>query len=142
MKKTILYILTGIVFFGAGFSLFAQQDIKVIVQKDMALTEIDRNTFQRIYLGKNKFWKDGSAIVAVHLRGGPAHEVFLKDFINRTDSKFRSYWNWIVFTGRGVPLRSFENEAELIQYVAETPGAIGYVSSETNTDNVKVISVN
>jgi len=141
MKKSILLILAGAAFLFTGIPLFAQQDVKVIVHKDVAITEIDQNAFQRIYLGKNKFWEDGSPIVAVLLRGGPAHEAFLKELVKRTASKFRSFWNRAVFTGKSVPLKSFEEEAALVRYVAETSGAIGYVSSETATDNVKVIRV-
>jgi hypothetical protein len=33
-----------------------------------------------------------------------------------------------------------ENEEELLKYIAETAGGIGYVSADANTEHVKVIS--
>ena len=37
--------------------------------------------------------------------------------------------------------RQLNSDAEIVAYVARTKGAIGYVSSDTNTDQVKVLAV-
>ena len=38
--------------------------------------------------------------------------------------------------------KRFTDEKELLEYIQNTNGAIGYISSETIPENVKVIQVN
>ena len=46
-----------------------------------------------------------------------------------------------VFTGQGAMPRAFESEAALLQFVASTPGALGYVNRVVPGDKVKPLSV-
>ena len=45
----------------------------------------------------------------------------------------------MVFTGNGTPPKQFKTEQELLEYVTETEGAIGYIDAETLVDNNKLI---
>jgi hypothetical protein len=47
-----------------------------------------------------------------------------------------------VFTGKGSMPKSFASDAEILKYVAKTPGAIGYVSAGADAAGVKKIAVN
>ncbi|MBN1780361.1 hypothetical protein JW948_04490 [bacterium] len=140
-KKSILFLFIGVVFLCAVHPASAQQKVKVIVHKDVTVSEIDQGTLQKIFLGKKQLWDDGSRIVPVLLKESPVHESFLNDLINRNETQFRLSWNRAVFTGKAVPLQVFDEEDALLKYVAETPGVIGYISSGKAADNVKVITV-
>jgi ABC-type phosphate transport system substrate-binding protein len=48
----------------------------------------------------------------------------------------------MVFTGKGQKPKAFKTDEELIQFVSETSGAIGYVSADVTIKNVKTITVN
>jgi hypothetical protein len=78
--------------------------------------------------------------VPVTFKGGPAHEVFLRNHLDQSPSDFRGYWRKAVFTGQGAMPRAFESESALIDYVAATPGAVGYVSRISSEDLVKRLS--
>ncbi|MEZ4649973.1 MAG: hypothetical protein R3E97_14520 [Candidatus Eisenbacteria bacterium] len=43
--------------------------------------------------------------------------------------------------GAGVPPKAFDTEDELLRFVAETPGSIGYVSIRTPTTGAKTITL-
>jgi hypothetical protein len=75
----------------------------------------------------------------VVLRGGPAHEVFVERYCDETPAEFRAQWRKAAFTGQGNMPRAFDSESALLRYVAETPGAIGYVSRFSPQDNVKPV---
>jgi ABC-type phosphate transport system substrate-binding protein len=90
---------------------------------------LTRNDIQEIFLGKRVQWSDHSKIYAATVKD-EVHKMFLKEYLNRTETKWRAYWKRMVFTGRGVPPRSLATEAELIAYIAETKGAVGYISHE------------
>ena len=50
-------------------------------------------------------------------------------------------WRKAVFTGQGAMLKELSSESALLDYVAATPGAIGYVSRVSSPDSVKVLTV-
>ena len=116
-------------------------DVVVIANKNVAENALDKGAAERIFLGKKTTWENGDKIVPVTLDGGDAHADFLKSCVGKTPSQFSAYWKQQIFTGKGTPPRSFKNEADLVKYVSETPGAVGYVSSGASVENVKVIKI-
>jgi len=78
----------------------------------------------------------------VTLKDSQTHDDFLKTYLQKSTSQFQRYFRTLVFTGKGKVPKSFDSEESLVGYVAGTNGAIGYVSSGTNTGSVKVINVN
>ena len=72
---------------------------------------------------------------------GAVHETFCKDYIGKTPQQFDSYWKKLTFTGQGTPPKKMESDAAMIDYVAKTKGAIGYVSAGAATEGVKVLQV-
>lgn len=126
-----------------GFTLSAgaASDIVVIAHKDVKDESLSKDDVQDIYLGKKTKWEDNSEIKPVQYKSGTLHEDFLKDYVNRSRRLYQNHWNKMVFTGQGFPPKSFETYKELIEYIADTPGAVGYVKKGTETDAVKVIEI-
>jgi hypothetical protein len=63
----------------------------------------------------------------------------VKNHIGESPDQFRVGWQKAVFTGQGAMPKTFDSEAALIEYVAATPGALGYVSRILPQDNVKTL---
>jgi hypothetical protein len=61
--------------------------------------------------------------------------------VNKSFAKWNAHWKRMVFTGNGTPPKQFDTQQELLEYVAETEGAIGYVDAETPVENVTIIEV-
>jgi hypothetical protein len=68
------------------------------------------------------------------------HEVFLKNHVGEDPEEFRSQWRKVVFTGEGAMPKAFDSESALIEYVAATPGAVGYVSRISSQNGVKLLA--
>ena len=141
MKKISSLLFLGIIILCSGSALHAQQDVKIIVHQKVPAVRLDQNMIQRIFLGKTRNWDDGSAIVLAILKNGSVHDAFLKNLIKRNPNQFRGYWNKAIFTGTGTFPKTFSDESEMLKFVAETPGAIGYVSEKIIDAEVKVITV-
>ena len=47
----------------------------------------------------------------------------------------------MVFSGKGCPPKQFRSSEELVDYVADTPGAIGFIQAGRAVKKVKVINV-
>jgi ABC-type phosphate transport system substrate-binding protein len=112
----------------------------LVAHPDVPRGACDEKTVLRIYLGKKTRWEGGLPVVPAVLRDGALHEAFVERMLDRTVSRFEIYWKQAVFTGRGIPPRSFATETELMAFVADTPGAVGYVSRGTPLKGVKVIA--
>jgi len=141
MSKTRwLILLLG---FLACWSAAMAQDIVLVANKGVQISGIKDSDLRAIFTGEKTRFADGSHAVPVTLKGGPAHEVFLKNHVREDPDEFRAQWRKAVFTGQGAMPRTFDSEAALLQYVAATPGALGYVSriSPQGQDNVKCLLV-
>ena len=132
---TILFVLLCL----ASTAAFA--DVVVIANKNVPETSMSKERVKNIFLGKVVKWQDGSRIRFVTLKGD-SHKSFLKEYIGRSEAQYKTYWKKILFTGKGSMPKSFDTEQEMAQYVANTKGAIGYISKNTAAENVASISVN
>jgi len=126
----------------AGFCCAASaQDVVLVANKSVQIAEIRDADLRAIFTGEKTRFADGSHAVPVTLKGGPVHEVFLRNHVGENPEGFRARWRKAVFTGQGAMPKTFDSEAALIQYVAATPGAVGYVSRISAQDNVKSLTL-
>ena len=122
-------------------ALAAAGDVVVIVNPSVAASSLSKQDVSNIYQGKKSTWDDGSKIVFVVLKGSAAHEQFLTAYVGKTDTQFDTFWKKQVFTGQGSPPQAFDSDQAMIDFVAKTSGAIGYVSAGAKVANVKTITV-
>ena len=125
----------------AAYRAARAQDVIIVANPEMRVSVITPEDLRAIYTGARSQLPDGSHVLPVTLKGGPAHEVFLMNYVKETPDQFRTAWRKAVFTGQGAMPRAFESEAALLQFVASTPGALGYVSRVVPGDKVKPLSV-
>jgi ABC-type phosphate transport system substrate-binding protein len=108
------------------------QDVDVVIIGNQTVPEKPLSTtdVQNIFLGK-KTKLNSTKITFVILKAGEVHERFLKEYLSRTPSQYTKYWKKMVFTGKGKAPKAFATEADLVEYVEKTEGAIGYVGLST-----------
>jgi hypothetical protein len=138
MNKT-RYLIPLLVLIGCCSAARAQ-DVVLVANKSVQISAIKITDVRAIFTGAKTRFADGSHAVPVLLRGGPVHEVFLKNYVGESPDEFRVRWQKAVFTGEGAMPKTFSSESALIEYVAATPGALGYVSRISPQDDVKAIS--
>lgn len=143
-KLNIVFIFVAVVgmALSSPYAASTEEAVVIIANKNVPDSSLSVEEVKRIFLAKKRLWQDGSKIEFVTLKGCAAHDVFLKSYLEKTPSQYDSYSKNLVFTGRGKALRTFSTEAEVVKYVSGTDGAIGYVSSGTNTRSAKVINTN
>jgi len=140
MKNTFVVIFLMLVMLCLG-STTSFAEVLIIANKNVSQDSISKEEVKQIFLGKTVKWADKSKILFVILKKD-VHKDFLKEYIKRSSSQYKNYWKKMVFTGKGRKPTAFETEKELVRYVAETEGAIGYISTGTEMMNVKTINVN
>jgi TonB family protein len=118
-------------------------DVKVIANSSVKADMISTQELQRIFLEESGSLSNGTRVEPVLERDGPVHKAFLQEYLGRTEDDLQTYYRALVFTGRGSMPKALGSDAEVVAYVAATRGAIGYVSSESDTtvDGVKTLLV-
>lgn len=117
------------------------EGISVVANSSVPARGVKSDEIREIFLGERRTLADGSKVSPVLLKNGPPHQAFLNAYIGKSDGAFRAGWMRLVFTGKGNLPRTFDTEAGLLEYVAGTPGAIGYIHSSTPHPNVRVLTV-
>ena len=115
-------------------------NVVVISNSSVPENTLNSKDLSSIYLGKKSTWSDGSKIVFVVLKDD-ACASFYKDYVGKSESQFNTYWKKQVFTGKGKPPREFDSAKEMVDFVAATKGAIGYVPAGTGISKVKNITI-
>ncbi len=137
MKKAIIFI----VFLTAMLAGPAGADIVLISNNTVITDSVTKDQVKKIFLGDMTKWSEGTSIKFVIMNKSDVHKEFVKQYTRKSTSQFQRYWKHQVFTGKGSIPKSFNTESELIDYVAKTEGAIGYVSSKPTNDSIKVIII-
>jgi ABC-type phosphate transport system substrate-binding protein len=133
----------SILFFGVVLScaVAKAQDVVVVVNTGVKATAASTDDIRNVFTGEKSSLRDGSHVTPVTLKAGSAHEAFLKTYVGKGDTAYRTGWRNLVFTGQGSMPKVFDSEAALVDYVAATPGAIGYVSKGTEHEKVKTLAI-
>ncbi len=118
----------------AASPLAARAEPFVVITHPDAAQELDKDDIREIYLGRREDW-----VPLELLEGNPLRERFHEEITGRTNAQLRSHWSRQVFTGRGYPPEEIEKESEVMLLVSEEPAAIGYVSEDAVSGDVKVV---
>jgi TonB family protein len=137
--RKVLLIAAGMTIFVATNSLAV--DVKVIANLSVKEDTISASDLKRVFLREKNSLVDGTHVEPVLEKNGPVHEAFLQEYLGKTDDDLQTYYRALVFTGRGSMPKELGSDAEVAAYVAQTRGAIGYVSSAFSADGVKTLAI-
>jgi ABC-type phosphate transport system substrate-binding protein len=127
---------------GAAQPAAAAPAFRVIVHPSNLATRLERKLVSDIFLKKVSRWSDQRAVAPVDLTpSAPARRSFSEDVHRRSVAAVRSYWQQILFSGRGVPPPELDSDAAVVRYVVSHPGAIGYVSGHADVGAARVVPV-
>ena len=114
------------------------KQIAVIVPQTHTAETVSQAELARIYQRRQRFWSNGAKIVPFNLMADhPVRHQFSLHIFNRLPEDMRDYWNTQYFQGVSPPYALASAEA-VIQFVASTPGAIGYVPARLVNGHVEV----
>jgi ABC-type phosphate transport system substrate-binding protein len=117
------------------------EEVVIIANKNVPVASLGSKDIKEIFLGKKINWENDEKIIFAVQDRTDASDTFLKTYVRKNAYDYDVFWKKQVFTGKGKAPPSFSTDQELVQFIARTPSAIGYVSSGTDTGNVKIIPV-
>lgn len=138
MLKTILIALLLL----ANAAPEPARAYRVIVHPDNPVTSIERHRLSEIFLKKITTWPDDEHTAPVDLAASsPLREKFTDAVHGKSLSAVKSYWQQLIFSGRGLPPPELDSDEAVVRYVLSHRGAIGYVSDKAQIGAAKVVVI-
>jgi ABC-type phosphate transport system substrate-binding protein len=145
MKKTTVFCIAIVaavaMMAGGALDIVRADELYVFTNKSVPDNTLSAAELKNIFLGKKVRWADNQRVDCVMLKDSTCQESFLNQHIRKTSFQFNNYWKKQIFTGKGQPPRAFDSEQALINYVAQTSGAIGFSCSRPSGAGVKVVAI-
>lgn len=121
-------VISGMLIFGKVAS--AEATYYVAVNASNKIGEISQDKLENIFSGRMIFWESGGRIRPSLIdEESPSGRAFLAQVVKMDSKQYMDFWRRKLFSGRGLPPRSFRSEKDLIHYVTENEGAIAVLSS-------------
>jgi ABC-type phosphate transport system substrate-binding protein len=115
---------------------------RVIVNASNPIGSTNCEFLSQVFFKRTTRWQGGPAIRPVDL--SPDSSVrgkFSDAILKRSVDAVRNYWQQRIFSGRDLPPTELASDEAVVDYVARSPGAIGYVSASAKVDSVKVLVI-
>lgn len=117
----------------------APSQMVIITASDTPRLTFDQSTLRDVYLKKIFVDARGQRLTPVNLPSGASlREAFAHTVLHMNDSQLQDYWNKQYFQGVSPPYVLASADA-VVQFVAKTPGAIGYVAACQVNASVRVV---
>lgn len=127
-----------------GFLLMVENavaQVAVIANKDVPLDSLSKTQLRDFYSCEMKQWNKQVAVTVVDLKlSSAAKDVFYK-FLGMTASRMKSLWLKKMLMGESSEPLAAKSEEEMVRKVASTSGALGFVSLNKITPEVKTLMI-
>ena len=136
MKRLLITL-----FFVAAVSVLAEQAQAqlVIANPNVKASDASKADVKDVFTGGSSSL-GGTHVTPVLLKAGAANDAFLAAYVGKADAPFRASWRSLVFSGQATMPKSVDSDAAMVEYVAKTPGAVGYIGKDSPHDGVKVLA--
>jgi ABC-type phosphate transport system substrate-binding protein len=120
----------------------AQAGFRVIVHPTNPVTTLRAVVVSKLFLGRQTKWPNGQPVEPVdQVESSPVRRKLSSAIHGMDVPSVKSFWQEMVFSGRGEPPPERTSDAAVIAYVRANPNAVGYIGETTPADSVKVITV-
>ena len=145
MKYVPLFIILLFVCTGSVNHIKAGEadTFTVIVNSSYPNSDILKKDLSNIFLKKKTRWEQsGEFIYPADLFGdSPIRIIFSHLVHGKRMSAIRAYWQQQIFSGRKIPPIEKNTDEDVLHYVQQKPGAIGYVSETTDISQYRVKAI-
>jgi len=130
-------LLLAFVLFLFGINLNAQ--VAVIANKSISESSISTSQLTDIYLSKTKVWADGTKIIRFTLKSDDETSSKFFGAVGKSFADLKKLWMKLQLTGEGQAPEALGSDDEVLNKVASTAGAIGFVKAGKLNDKVKIL---
>lgn len=121
----------------------AESSMQVIANPSVGISELPLASLRAIFSMRVRRWPDDKQVTVFVLPDrNNQHVAFTKEVLYVYPYVLRDAWDRMVFTGTGQAPIEVRNENDLLERVATTPGAIGYMpKGKVGNAKIKILEV-
>lgn len=121
----------------------AEQSLAIIVNQSNTVENFSVAELRKIFLGERSHWPNGRRITLVMLDPAqPERKVILREIYGMNEKDLNQHFIQGVFTGVVlVSPKTLATPADVLKFVFNVPGAIGYLRASDVDGSVKVLRV-
>jgi ABC-type phosphate transport system substrate-binding protein len=138
---TIKKLSVAAVLAGTLFSSVAMAELAIIGHPGISLRGVTNDELSKVYLGNSKSLGGVDVNPVDQAEGSGTRGEFYDKVVGKSESQLKRYWSQRVFSGKGKPPPSLADDQAVKDWVASTPGGIGYIDSGAVDGSVKVLSI-
>ncbi len=136
MKNLIKLLPLSVALF--TFNVWAE--LAVIVAPSVNIDSISAGQLERLYLNRADRFPNGVPLQPLDQRSdSEQRKAFATSILGMSETELSRYWSRRMFSGKGHPPRTVENDNAVIERVIADPGSIGYIDADSVDDRVKVL---
>lgn len=118
----------------AALPVTAQEGgFQVVVSSSNPSSSIAKAQVGRLFLKKTTKWDHGLKVMPIDQAADrTVRRAFSRQIHGKEVGSVKSYWQKLIFSGRGTPPPEAGSDREVLDFVRRNSGAVGYVSSGTS----------
>jgi hypothetical protein len=115
---------------------------EVVANKTAGVTQLDLHALRAIFGMRLAGWPNGTRIIGYVMDpDSHLHTRFVKRNLQLFPYQLTQAWDRLVFSGTGQAPLQVRSPSDMHQRVLTTPGAIGYLPEEINSDDLIKVEI-
>jgi hypothetical protein len=136
-EKLISFIKVGIIVSAMGSS--SVNAAEIVVNQTVPSKQYTLVDARAIFMMRQRFWPNGEQIKVFTLSDTDLlHKDFVKNNLDMFPHQLRRVWDRMLFSGTGATPVQLDSEQEMIDKIANTPYAIGYLNSRPDNEKIRL----
>jgi len=117
----------------------AQTSVYIVANTSVPVDSLAKTDVLDLYSFEVQTWENGLHVVVFDLEPkGDVKDSFYT-YLGRTPSRMKSIWLKRKFSGEGDAPEALPSEEDMVSRIVSTPGAIGFVSEQFISDELKIL---
>ncbi len=138
LTKVLFIVLSCFVVPAQGQTL----SVNIIVNTSVETTSLTTAQLRKLFSMRQTNWPNGQEVVVFVLNSDhPTHKALCRTILKMFPYQMEKLWNKLAFSGVSDRPIEVESEAQLLERVRNTPGAIGYTSLPIQSDDYHQVNV-
>jgi hypothetical protein len=136
-EKLASFLKVGIII--AIMSLSSVNAAEIVVNQTVPSKQYTLAEVRAVFMMRQQFWPNGERIKVFTLSDDASlHKDFVKNNLNMFPHQLRRIWDRMLYSGTGAIPVQLDSEQEMIDKIANTPYAIGYLNSRTDNEKIRL----